>query len=84
MFRLVAPTDIFCGVSQTGDMCEQGKPNPEPYLRAAAKLSLKPSECLAVEDAPAGVTSGKRAGCRVLAVCTSHTRDRMEQTEADW
>lgn len=26
----------------------------------------------------------KNRGCRVLAVCTSHTRERMEQTEADW
>lgn len=42
-------------------MCEKGKPNPEPYLRAAKVLGLKPGETLAVEDAPAGVTSGKLA-----------------------
>lgn len=71
-------------LGQTGDMCENGKPHPEPYIRGAAVLGVSPGDCLAVEDAPAGVTSGKQAGCKVLAVCTSHSRERMEQTEADW
>lgn len=69
---------------QTAEICTAGKPDPQPYLKGAAALKLSPSECLCVEDAPAGVTSGKKAGCKVLAVCTSHSRERMEKSEADW
>ena len=36
-----------------------GKPDPEPYQKAAAKLGFPASECIVVEDAPAGVHAGK-------------------------
>src|SRR5208282_3782510 len=39
-----------------------GKPDPEPYLKAAAKLGFAASDCIVVEDAPAGVRAGKDAG----------------------
>jgi sugar-phosphatase len=59
-----------------------GKPHPEPYLTGAKLLGLKPADCLVIEDSPAGVASGKAAGCRVLAVLSSHTQ--AELTGADW
>jgi mannitol-1-/sugar-/sorbitol-6-phosphatase len=46
----------------------RGKPDPEPYLLGAARLGVAPERCLVVEDAPAGVTAARAAGCRVLAV----------------
>ncbi len=49
-----------------------GKPAPDCYLLAAQRLGVTPAACLAVEDAPAGVLAAKRAGCRVLAVATTH------------
>jgi sugar-phosphatase len=49
-----------------------GKPHPEPYLRAAAILGLDPSECIVVEDAPAGIASALGAGMRVIALAPSH------------
>jgi sugar-phosphatase len=55
----------------TSDDVTVGKPEPEPYLRAAELLGVSPSDCLVIEDAPAGVTAGLAAGCRVLAV--THT-----------
>jgi beta-phosphoglucomutase-like phosphatase (HAD superfamily) len=39
---------------------------------------------IVVEDAPAGVRSGVAAGCRVLAVCTSHSRSALENLGAAW
>src|SRR5713226_3146804 len=39
-----------------------GKPDPEPYLKAAAELGFAASDCIVVEDAPAGVRAGKAAG----------------------
>ncbi|GGG00002.1 hypothetical protein GCM10007304_12430 [Rhodococcoides trifolii] len=46
----------------------RGKPDPEPFLLGAAKLGVDPTRCLVIEDAPAGVTAAKAAGCTVLAV----------------
>ena len=40
-----------------------GKPAPDMYLYAAGRLGLKPEECLALEDSPAGIESACRAGC---------------------
>lgn len=40
-----------------------GKPAPDIYLYGAAQLGLKPEECLALEDSPAGILSAYRAGC---------------------
>jgi glycerol 3-phosphatase-1 len=36
------------------------------------------------EDAPSGITSGLKAGCRTLAVCTSHSRERIEGLESTY
>jgi HAD superfamily hydrolase (TIGR01509 family) len=52
----------------TGDEVTRGKPHPEPYLTAAARLGLVPGECLAIEDSPTGVASATAAGVPVLAV----------------
>ena len=65
----------------TGDDVERGKPDPEPYLRAAVVLGVPAARCVVVEDAPAGVLAGKRAGMTVLAVATTHPADAL--TEAD-
>lgn len=47
---------------------EHGKPDPEPYLLAAEHLGLAAADCLVFEDAPAGISSALRAGCRVVQV----------------
>nr|MBA3606091.1 HAD family phosphatase [Acidimicrobiia bacterium] len=52
----------------TGDMVANGKPHPEPYLEAAARLAVDPLECVAIEDSPTGVASASAAGCVVVAV----------------
>ena len=64
------------------DEVANGKPHPEPYLTGAKLLGLTPADCLVIEDSPAGVASGKAAGCKVLAVLSSHTQ--AELTGADW
>ncbi|MBA3287251.1 MAG: HAD family phosphatase, partial [Acidimicrobiia bacterium] len=52
----------------TGDAVANGKPHPEPYLTAAARLGVAPTDCVAIEDSPTGVASASAAGCVVLAV----------------
>jgi len=47
----------------SGHSIPNGKPAPDIYLLGAAELGLKPEECLALEDSPAGILSAYRAGC---------------------
>ena len=54
-----------------------GKPDPQGYLKAARSLGLAPSDCLVVEDAPAGIEAGQAAGIRVLAVSTTHPAAKL-------
>jgi sugar-phosphatase len=61
-----------------------GKPDPEPYLKAATKLGFAASDCVVVEDAAAGVRAGKAAGARVIAVLTTMIRRDLEAAGADW
>ncbi|WP_039778398.1 HAD family hydrolase [Nocardia cerradoensis] len=55
-------------VSVCGDEVDNGKPAPDPYLRAAQLLGVAPEDCVAVEDSPTGSAAGLAAGCRVLVV----------------
>ena len=61
------PADTF-GAIVTGDAVSNGKPHPEPYLRAAALLGVDAGSCLAVEDSNTGARSAESAGCTVLVV----------------
>jgi sugar-phosphatase len=56
----------------TAEMVRAGKPDPEGYLRAAALLGAAPSDCVVLEDAPAGIRAGKAAGMRVIGLATTH------------
>lgn len=58
----------------SGSDVEQGKPDPAIYLATAARLGIDPARCLAIEDAPAGIESAKRAGMTCWAVRTEYTR----------
>jgi HAD superfamily hydrolase (TIGR01509 family) len=51
----------------TGDQIERGKPAPDIYLEAAARLGLEPPECVALEDSDAGVLAASAAG--MVTVC---------------
>jgi len=62
----------------------RGKPDPEPYLKAAAGLGLAAGDCIVVEDAPAGIRAGKAAGARILALRTTTADDELRAAGADW
>lgn len=47
---------------------KNGKPDPEPFLKAAEKLSLEPSECIALEDSFNGIKSAYLAGMKTVMV----------------
>lgn len=49
-------------------MVENGKPEPDIYIRAAKELELLPENCIALEDSPNGILSAYRAGCMPVMV----------------
>ena len=60
-------TELF-DVTVAGDEVPRGKPAPDLFLAAAAKLGVPPDRCVAVEDSPPGVASALAAGMKVVAV----------------
>ncbi len=71
------------GVVVTADDVTRGKPDPEPYLLAARRIGADPARCLVVEDAPAGITAGRAAGCSTLAVATTHSVAALQDAGSD-
>jgi mannitol-1-/sugar-/sorbitol-6-phosphatase len=61
-----------------------GKPHPEPFLKAAKILGVPASDCVVVEDAPAGIRAGKAAGARVIAFPTTSEQRSLVDAGADW
>jgi sugar-phosphatase len=55
----------------TADDVRVGKPDPEPYQLGARLIGLPPERCLVLEDAPAGITAARAAGCPTLGVLTT-------------
>ncbi len=54
-----------------------GKPAPDVFLAAADQLGLPASSCIVIEDAPAGIESGKAAGAFVIALATTHLAEQL-------
>jgi len=61
-----------------------GKPDPEPYLIGVENLEFPAADCVVVEDAPAGVQSGRAAGARVIALRTTAGDDELKEAGANW
>lgn len=49
-----------------------GKPSPEGYLQAAARLGVDARRCVVIEDTPAGVEAGRSAGAKVIGLETTY------------
>jgi beta-phosphoglucomutase len=61
----------------------RGKPDPEIYKTAAARVGADPARCLVVEDALPGVMAGKAAGATCLGLSTSEPPERLLAAGAD-
>jgi sugar-phosphatase len=65
----------------TPERVRAGKPDPEGYLLAAAELGADRAGCIVLEDAPAGVEAGRRAGMHVVAVLTTHSAGELSAAD---
>ncbi|MEU5214180.1 HAD-IA family hydrolase [Streptomyces sp. NPDC020742] len=61
----------------SADDISRGKPDPEPFLLAAARLGVDPARCVVVEDAPVGLAAGRAAGMVTVALTTTHRPDEL-------
>lgn len=73
--------DAFAAIVGADDV-GQGKPHPEPYLTALARLAplvpgIVPADCLVFEDSMAGIAAARAAGMRVVAVAHSYPASRL-------
>lgn len=57
------------------------KPHPEIYLKTAAALNLPARNCVVIEDSLSGVEAGKRAGCKVIGITTTHSKNELKETD---
>ena len=55
----------------TGNDTDEGKPSPQPFLKAAKKLGAMTEDCIAVENAPLGVASARNAKIYCIAICNT-------------
>jgi beta-phosphoglucomutase-like phosphatase (HAD superfamily) len=65
--RLDGLLHLFAAVATRADV-EHGKPHPDLYLEAAARLGVAPGTALAIEDSPAGTQAALAAGMPVVVI----------------
>jgi mannitol-1-/sugar-/sorbitol-6-phosphatase len=82
MSRLEAGNLPVPEVLISADDVVNGKPNPEPYLKGAALLKMKPEECLVIEDAPAGIAAAHAAGMKVVGLMTTFPASSLQEADA--
>jgi beta-phosphoglucomutase len=70
VLKALSATHISQGIVSADDV-HRGKPDPEVYLTAAARVGASPDRCIVVEDAVAGVDGARRAGMRSIGVSRS-------------
>ena len=66
----------------TAEDVANGKPHPEPYLRGAKLLGVKPQECLVIEDAPAGIRSAHAGGMKVVGFASTYEKEKLGEADA--
>jgi mannitol-1-/sugar-/sorbitol-6-phosphatase len=66
----------------TADQVRHGKPHPEGFLTAAARLGVDPARCIVVEDAPPGIEAAHAAGMRAVAIASTYDPQALAAADA--
>ena len=67
VLKALSASDIFQGIVSAEDV-HRGKPDPEVYWVAAARVGVPAERCIVVEDAVAGIEGARRAGMRSIGI----------------
>jgi HAD superfamily hydrolase (TIGR01509 family) len=70
-------TKKYFEIILTENSIRKGKPDPEIYLKTARLLQLPPGQCVVFEDAWSGIRAARAAGCKVVGVTTTHTKEEF-------
>jgi len=79
--RLIAAGLPLPPVLVAAEDVARGKPDPQGYLAAAARLGMSSTECAVVEDSPAGAAAARAAGMRLVAVTTTHDQEALQPAD---
>jgi len=74
--------DDLLKVRVTKEDVRRGKPDPEIFLTAAAKLGVAPACCVVIEDAPAGIQAARSGGMRCIAMTSTHESGALSEADA--
>lgn len=86
--RLLATARLKLGklpvpdVLVTAEDVRDGKPHPEPYLKGAELLGFDPSQCLVIEDAPAGIRAAHAAGMKAIGLTSTFAAADLCEADA--
>jgi HAD superfamily hydrolase (TIGR01509 family) len=58
----------------------KGKPDPAIFLTMSERLGVAPESCLVFEDSLAGIEAAVRAGCRCIALATTHSAASLQRS----
>ena len=65
-------------VMVSADDVSKGKPDPEPYLTGARLLGMNSTDCLVIEDAPAGIQAAHAGKMKVIAITSTYPASALE------
>jgi HAD superfamily hydrolase (TIGR01509 family) len=66
-----------------GHDVKKGKPFPDLFLLAAEELRVSPSDCVVIEDAPAGIEAAKAGGMMALGIARMNDDELLHAAGAD-
>ncbi len=73
--------DVFDAVVSGADV-DRGKPDPQVFVTAAARLRIPPEWCAVIEDAPAGIQAAQAAGAACIGLAsTGRTRESLAEAD---
>lgn len=81
MYLSTTPLGRYFDNFVSAEEVSRGKPHPDVFLAAAKRLRIDPCNCVVFEDAPAGVKAGKKAGCFVVGLLTTHKEEKMKECD---
>ena len=65
----------------TAEDVSAGKPAPDAYLLAATRLHVNPSDCVVIEDSPAGIQAAKAAGMKAIGIASTQPRQALSKAD---
>ena len=82
VLEITGIANYFTDIAASEDV-SRGKPDPEVFLKAAAKLGINPAACVVIEDAQVGLRAARAAGMKALGVTTTHPADALAPEKPD-